>query len=88
MNGELPVLVIPIIAGIIGAGIRIAVQVYRDKQVTQTIPELIAEVFLGAVGGGIAFLLGEGVVASIALGFAAPDAIENLLGGFTPKPSG
>jgi hypothetical protein len=75
-----------VIIGIIGALTRLAVQLIRDGELDQSTAKSGALLFLGAVGGGIAYLISGYVpLASLALGFSASDVIENLLGNYLPS---
>ena len=86
-------LIVSIILGAIGSWTRIAIQWYRDK----TLPtgndfnlSLLIESFLGAVGGGVAWLVFSIIqtldtkflpllyLGAISLGYMAPDALENI----------
>jgi len=82
----LPVLFWPVVWGVVGAVGRVAVQVYRDGVWPESLPRVVSLVFLGALGGALAGLLGEGEVGWLALGYGASDIIENLLASKYPKP--
>ena len=70
--------------GLCGAGGRLALQVYRDGVWPESVPRVVSLLFLGCFGGGVAYLLGEGHLAAVALGFTASDVIENLLASHGP----
>ena len=83
---DLPVLFYPVLWGVVGAVGRIAIQVYRDGVWPESLPRTVSLLFLGALGGALAGLLGEGEISWIALGYGASDVIENLLSSKYPKP--
>ena len=85
MLGFVPVWVLFALVGLVGAVARVALQVYRDGVFPESAPRPVALMFLGAVGGGVAYLLGETYLGALALGFMASDVIENLLAGLAPK---
>lgn len=82
---DFPVWVLFGVVGLVGAVARVALQVYRDGVFPDSAPRPVALMFLGAVGGGVAYLLGETYLSALALGFMASDVIENLLAGLAPK---
>ena len=92
MISNLPPIVLGIILGVIGAGSRIALQIWRDKTPTQTPWQYGALLCLGGVGGWLAYAIAGGemdLIAQVAcwgLGFVAPDVVENFANGFSPKP--
>lgn len=71
--------------GIVGALTRIAVQIIRDGKLPDSAPRVVSLIFLGAVSGGIAYLLNQGEIVAISLGYTGSDAIENLLSNAYPK---
>ena len=73
------------VAGFLGAFGRIALQVYRDEVYKGTLQKAVALVFLGGLGGYVAWLLDPSMLSSVALGFVAPDVIENLFTKYAPS---
>jgi len=73
------------VAGVVGALGRVALQVYRDDVYEGSWLRLVSLLFLGGLGGYVGFLLDPSMLSSTALGFVAPDVIENLLSKYAPK---
>jgi len=77
---------IAIALGILGSIIRVVLQKYRDGTWKEG-DIILCLLFLGAVGGGISYVF-EGytlsVLSATALGFVAPDVLENFLSGYSP----
>lgn len=99
MNAVLVTLGICLVLGVVGAFIRVAIQWRRDGVVPVGDGlnlSLLVETFIGAVAGGVSWLLFNGggppetvylpglYLASLALGYSAPDALENILKTSTP----
>ena len=80
-----PLWVLFVAVGLVGAAGRLALQIYRDDLWPEKLPRPLALLFLGGFGGGVAYLLGESYLTAVALGFMASDVIENLLAGIAPK---
>ena len=80
-----PLWVLFALVGLVGAAGRLALQVYRDGEWPGALPRPVALLFLGGLGGGVAYLLGETYLGALALGFMSSDVIENLLAGIAPK---
>jgi len=75
-----------VVIGLVGALSRLALQYYRDGSLDQGYGKSLALLFLGGVGGWIAYAISGYVpLASLALGFSASDVIENLLGDYLPS---
>ena len=73
------------VAGLVGAGGRVALQVYRDDVYQGSTQRFLSVLFLGLLGGYVAWLVDPSMLASVALGFVAPDVIENLLSKYAPS---
>ena len=84
MLGSLPVWFWFTVAGLLGAGGRIALQVYRDEVYKGIVEKACSLLFLGCLGGYVAWLLDPSMLASVSLGFVAPDVIENLFSKYAP----
>jgi len=83
-------LVIFIFLGFLGAVTRILIQIWRDKKITQTALEVFCELVLGAIAGYLTWYLvtyygWTNHLTAWAVGFAAPDAIENIYRHYAPK---
>ena len=74
-----------VVAGLVGAGSRVALQVFRDDGYEGSWMKVVALGFLGCVGGYIAFLVDPSYLSSLSLGFVAPDVIENLASKYAPE---
>jgi hypothetical protein len=85
---EFPVWLVWVALGLVGSAGRLALQIYRDDKWPAALPRPVSLLFLGGLGGGVSYLLGEGHVSAVALGFMASDVIENLLAAMAPKPPG
>ena len=72
------------VAGLMGAFGRVALQVYRDNVYEGSMQKLVSLLFLGCLGGYVAWLLDPSMLSSTALGFVAPDVIENLFSKYAP----
>ena len=78
-----------VLCGLVGALSRVLVQIWRDKKVTQTGPEAVAELGLGLIFGWVAYQMGlstgaGGYLMAWALGFVAPDVAENFAEHYDP----
>ena len=83
---DVPIVAWFIAAGFVGAFSRLCLQRWRDKELTKTLVQMGALLFLGSVAGWLVFQLGEGYIAAWALGFVFPDVAENLAAAYAPTP--
>jgi len=76
--------------GFLGAVSRILIQIWRDKEITQTGPEVLCEILLGVIAGYLTYMLvvyygWTNHLTAFCAGFAAPDIIENIYRHYAPK---
>ena len=82
---SLPVFFWFAVAGFVGAGSRILLQVYRDDGYQGTWARAGSLLCLGVIAGWLAWLVDPGYLASVSFGFMAPDVIEAFYGKFAPE---
>ena len=79
-------IVLSVIIGVIGAISRILVQTINQDEEKRSVNVLASLLGLGAIGGWLAYLIAGYVPIAIwALGFVAPDVVENLANAYSPS---
>jgi len=79
-----------VLLGIVGAGVRIAIQLIRDRKFPHPFYISLVELFVGAVSGYVSYYLVTfyaltNHLTALAFGYMGIDALENLLRGYLPK---
>ena len=78
-------LLLSVALGVVGSISRILIQIVSAGEETRSILVLGSLLALGAIGGGLAYLITGYVPLAIwALGFVAPDVLENLADAYSP----